>query len=492
MEEGMLKEEVQVAEAAIAPQNAPVSAEPAAPAAENAAIGEKPWNGFAESVIGGGHIARGIPCQDASQVLLAPMPAVIVCDGRGSAKLSHFGAQGAVKAFRRQLQIMEPMVRKILDDPQCHEERWVTVCKIMYRTLLQEKAELAAEHSLPEKEFDFTVAFAVVGQHHVGCFQVGDGAIVIRQNGVSTTVFQPDKGEFANQTIFLRPGGEARMRFHYKLWPVAEEMGIAVTSDGPEHKMFRLPDMIPGEIFARIMDDLRAGLLKRQDIVEYLSNKIWDGDPRGADDRSLALLVNNATIIEEEEEKEPTETPTEQPPEAEVAAPPAAAEEAPEDNAADSTPDAVAVSPQSNVVSPPLEEKPAPPPAEQPVKQPTTPTPNVHRSPRRAPYAPSRTWGIDVLLIGVFVIGVVLCFGLCYKRFSSDSKVDKIAPAQEQLQQEVQPEPKQPPMPPVVVKESPALPTEAQEAQAPPADEPPASAAPTETESTAEPKEIAP
>ncbi|WP_423739843.1 protein phosphatase 2C domain-containing protein, partial [Alistipes putredinis] len=65
------------------------------------------WNGFAVSVCGSGHIRRGVPCQDASQVILSPRPAVIVCDGRGSAAHSELGAAGAVRAFRTQLAILE-------------------------------------------------------------------------------------------------------------------------------------------------------------------------------------------------------------------------------------------------------------------------------------------------------------------------------------------------------------------------------------------------
>ena len=64
-----------------------------------AEITVKQWNGFAASIPGFGHIRNEIPCQDASSAILSPRPAVIVCDGRGSARLSHFGARGAVKMF---------------------------------------------------------------------------------------------------------------------------------------------------------------------------------------------------------------------------------------------------------------------------------------------------------------------------------------------------------------------------------------------------------
>ena len=249
------------------------------------------WTGFAASIPGGGHIRHGIPCQDASAVMTSPRPAVIVCDGRGSAKLSHFGAQGAVDAFLFQISILEPFLVGILDDEEEKQEQWIKFCRIMYRTLMQVKYDLAEKHNEEEKEFDCTVAFAIAGKKHIGCFQVGDGSIVLRQNGVCKTVFLPEKGEFANQTHFLRPGGEEQMKFQYALLDAEVNSGIAITSDGPEHLMFRLADMTPGKIFDMFLEDLRKEELCKQDLMDYLTRREWADDPRGSDDRSLALLA---------------------------------------------------------------------------------------------------------------------------------------------------------------------------------------------------------
>ena len=249
------------------------------------------WTGFAASIPGGGHIRHGVPCQDASAVMTSPRPAVIVCDGRGSAKLSHFGAQGAVDAFRFQMSILDPFLVSILDGEEEKPDQWIKFCRIMYRTLMQVKYDLAEKHNEEEKEFDCTVAFAIAGEKHLGCFQVGDGSIVVRQNGVCKTVFLPEKGEFANQTHFLRPGGEEQMKFQYALLDAGVNSGIAITSDGPEHLMFRLADMTPGKIFDMFLEDLRKEELCKQDLMDYLTRREWADDPRGSDDRSLALLA---------------------------------------------------------------------------------------------------------------------------------------------------------------------------------------------------------
>lgn len=249
------------------------------------------FRGFAVSVPGNGHIRREIPCQDASGVWFSPRPCLIVCDGRGSARYSHFGAQAAVKAFRSQCAVMDGLLYSILDCERWNDRRWSRFCNIMIRTVCQQKIELAEKFQCPESEFDFTIAFAIWGKARCGFFQVGDGAITVR-NGENTcySVFAPDKGECDNQTTFLHPGDELKKEYHAKMIPTAEITGIAVTSDGPEHLMFQLPEMIPGPIFNKMFEDLGSGNLQRQDLLDYLTGARWSRDPRGNDDRSLAIL----------------------------------------------------------------------------------------------------------------------------------------------------------------------------------------------------------
>ena len=105
------------------------------------------------------------------------------------------------------------------------------------------------------------------------------------------TAFPPDKGEFANQTHFLRENGETVGKFHAALFPAEENTGVAITSDGPEHLMFKLPNMEPGKIFNQMMTDLHDQNLTQQDLMDYLTRPNWNNDPRGTDDRSIAILA---------------------------------------------------------------------------------------------------------------------------------------------------------------------------------------------------------
>ena len=131
------------------------------------------WIGFAASIPGGGHIRHGVPCQDASAVMTSPRPAAIVCDGRGSASLSHYGAQGAVDAFRFQLSVLEPFLVNILDKEEEKTDQWIKFCRIMYRTLMQVKYDLAEKHNTDEKEFDCKSHLSLPGKSTLAVFRWG-------------------------------------------------------------------------------------------------------------------------------------------------------------------------------------------------------------------------------------------------------------------------------------------------------------------------------
>ena len=277
----------------IAPQLLPdLPLEPAEPKGEPRV--RTRWSGFAASVPGNGHIRRELPCQDASATICEPRSAVIVCDGRGSASkgLSQEGSRAAVKAFRAQLNILEPCIAEYLDRPDLDAAEWRDVCRVLYRTLAQAKLDCAERLSLPEKEFDFTAVFAVVGSCWTGCFQVGDGSLAVRRNGTCEAVFKPAKGEYANETSFVRWGGEAGDGFLSAIVPSDEIDGLAATSDGPEHRLYHLADMTPGPRFDAFFDGVKSGDFTRNDLLDYLASATrWSTDPRDTDDRSVALLA---------------------------------------------------------------------------------------------------------------------------------------------------------------------------------------------------------
>ena len=253
------------------------------------------YKGIAVSVIGRGHILRGLPCQDASAVSTDnELPYLIVCDGRGSAKMSDIGAKTAILAFQRQLSIFTPYLKRILNSTSHDNSGWDFFCKIIYRTLAEEKRFLAEKYSCSEKEFDYTIAFSIIGETNIGCFQVGDCAIILKDTTGLRSVFSPEKGEYANQTTFLRASDKIVGHYQSSLCSTKSNIGIMITSDGPTHQMLRLSDMKPLEICEQFFNDLIKDDLKEFDIREYLSLPEWANDPRGDDDKSIAILVHHS------------------------------------------------------------------------------------------------------------------------------------------------------------------------------------------------------
>lgn len=99
------------------------------------------------------------------------------------------------------------------------------------------------------------------------------------------------QGEFDNQTSFLHPGDENGRKLHAVMMDAEGVTGLAATSDGPEYLMFELPGMTPGPIFNQMFTDLHSGNFPRQSSLDYLTGSRWSRDPRGNDDRSLAIIA---------------------------------------------------------------------------------------------------------------------------------------------------------------------------------------------------------
>lgn len=164
----------------------------------------RPWRTAYASVVGTSHAKTGAPCQDAGScrvvqahdgrdVLLAA-----VADGAGSAKRSEAGAALAVGMF------LDEFGEAVVADPDLRglDQAFVAAWLDRVRDGI---AALADTEGLEPRDFACTFLAAVVGQSHLVCFQVGDGAIVVADQEVGDYcwVFWPQHGEFANTTNFI-------------------------------------------------------------------------------------------------------------------------------------------------------------------------------------------------------------------------------------------------------------------------------------------------
>ncbi len=158
-----------------------------------------PWKTVAESSIGSAHIKKSLPCQDFGEIRHISKGLIIgACsDGAGSAAHSEIGAQQAVDAALRSL---ERQGFSLLKDEESARKCFTAVVAEVRENLLA----AAQLHDVDVKQLNCTLLCFVATPKRLVAAQIGDGFLVIHKPaGDYELLFQPDRGEFANQTVFV-------------------------------------------------------------------------------------------------------------------------------------------------------------------------------------------------------------------------------------------------------------------------------------------------
>lgn len=188
------------------------------------------WHVYAAAITGTSHAEIGTPCQDAfAHRVVGEVLCAAVCDGAGSAPLSHLGAQTVAT------HVAQGMARDIVFGSPlhtlAHEAAFECISKVVAsaRQVLQSHA-LASSAQLAD--YAATLVAAVVGPSGGWLIHVGDGvgAAQPREGDRPAVVSAPENGEYANETYFIT--GE-HWREHLRLTPVATPLrSVLLMSDG--------------------------------------------------------------------------------------------------------------------------------------------------------------------------------------------------------------------------------------------------------------------
>ncbi|MFN9176316.1 MAG: PP2C family serine/threonine-protein phosphatase, partial [Synechocystis sp.] len=188
------------------------------------------WRTVCQSAIGSFHVETGLPCQDYGAYLQLGKDVLIgaVADGAGSAKHSDLGAKIAVEAA---LDFLVAVDNRPVSEPESEpvppEGELAEIFEKTYPQLLQaviEQLKLAAE----QQKCDFadlatTLLVFIATSNWLAAMQIGDGFILIKPVGENyQLLFQPDKGEYINETTFVTSTN------------ALEEMQIAVLAEPVE------------------------------------------------------------------------------------------------------------------------------------------------------------------------------------------------------------------------------------------------------------------
>ncbi len=256
-----------------------------------------PWSHGALRTIGSEHLRRQIPCQDAALAETNSRPFAVVCDGRGSAKLSHHGSLAGVTAIKRAVRVLEPMIADCLDcaESSTAADAWDRLAVVLLRWLMDEQLALAKTHTCPPEQFDFTLAAIIVGSKHVGWVQVGDSCLAVQRSSTVSLVAKPQRGEWAGQTEFVRPSSRTSAVALRGLIPASGVTGLVAFSDGVAAKLVNALTEEPAPGIGQILDRLASASWSDEQLQAYLEKPFWlEG---GDDDRSIAYLVKTPTDI---------------------------------------------------------------------------------------------------------------------------------------------------------------------------------------------------
>jgi len=252
------------------------------------------WRAVTRSSVGISHRKQQMPCQDYGDWKI--MNNVIigaVADGAGSAKYADIGAKLAVKTVLGYLTGIEAWLQKRkrfyhsspLSEPEARKVFAKTVKKVL--SALQKQA---TQEGYAIADLACTLLVVIGTPTSVAAMQIGDGFIVVRcQSSEPQLLFQPEKGEYLNQTTFVTSANALEsMQVSVCL---GQQEFICVATDGLERVAIRMSDWTPFTPFFQPLEEyLRENsILDRED--EYLMNFL-DSDRLNArtdDDKTLLL-----------------------------------------------------------------------------------------------------------------------------------------------------------------------------------------------------------
>ena len=203
------------------------------------------WMAATGVVVGRGHEEESLPCQDVAEALLTDdLAAIVVSDGAGSARHSEEGAAIAVKATIAVLREMLPW-----NDREAVGDAVLSSCQ-------REMGKQANARRCEADDLAATLAFVAVSGSVYIAGSLGDCVVIgARKVGsdldVPKSLFDQDRGEYANETVFLT-SSHARKRLRMVRGPL-DASGFMVMSDGSAESLFLRHSRTPAPAVARIL-----------------------------------------------------------------------------------------------------------------------------------------------------------------------------------------------------------------------------------------------
>lgn len=246
------------------------------------------WKVITRSAIGTHHQAVNLPCQDYGDYRLLSKNILIgaIADGAGSAKNADTGAKVAVEQSLSFLQSRIP--------PQNFftEEQAQSLFGELVESVRSQLNQTATQIDGELKDLASTLLVFIATPDAIAAMQIGDGFIVTRSpEGEYELLFQPDKGEYINETTFVT-SDHALEAMQVKVLPT-ESHFICAATDGVERVSLNLSQWQP---FSPFFEPLESYLQETNDpeaedtyLKDFLNSDRLNA--RTTDDKTLLLSL---------------------------------------------------------------------------------------------------------------------------------------------------------------------------------------------------------
>lgn len=255
------------------------------------------WKAIARSEVGTSHKIQKMPCQDYGEYRIYDDVIVgAVADGAGSAKYADVGAKLAVETVIKYLSKISEYLRKRQRCWQNFSQKLSQneAEKLFHKTCKKVLVELhteAVREGYSIHDLACTLLVFVATPNWLAAMQIGDGFIVIRPHKESEyqLLFQPDKGEFANETTFIT-SENALKEIRVDVISGEQEF-ICASTDGLEKVAIRLQDWKAFSPFFKPFEEYlrETPNPNDRDLIDFLQSEQLN--QRTDDDKTLLLCL---------------------------------------------------------------------------------------------------------------------------------------------------------------------------------------------------------
>jgi serine/threonine protein phosphatase PrpC len=221
-----------------------------------------------------------------------------VADGAGSAKYSHIGSKVAVETTLKYLSRISEYLQnrkrfwERVSQPLSEQEAKKLFTKTVNHVIAELKKQ-AENKDYSVNDLACTLLVFIATPEWVAAMQIGDGFMVMRsQEAEYQLLFEPDKGEFFNETTFVT-SANALEEMQVQVISGKQEF-ICASTDGLEKVAIRLSDWKPFPPFFKPLEEYlretdKPGGNDDNYIIDFLNSERLNS--RTDDDKTLLLCL---------------------------------------------------------------------------------------------------------------------------------------------------------------------------------------------------------